>query len=63
MLKSSSLKESSKNEPNEGFMLYSSSQPAPRFRRKCADCVAINVVIKKDLATMGRNALAREREV
>ena len=62
-LKSSSLKESIKNEPNERFMLCSSSQPAPRFRRKCPDCVAMNVVIKKDLATMRRNALASEREV
>ena len=63
VLKSSSLKESIKNEPNERFMLCSSSQPVPRFRRKCVDCVAMNVVIKKDLATMRRNALAREREV
>ena len=46
LLKSSSLKESSKNEPKERFMLSSSIQPPPRFRPKCTDCVAINVVIK-----------------
>ena len=63
VLKSSNLKDSIKNEPNERFMFSSSSQPAPRFRRKCPDCVAMNVVIKKDLAIMRKNALAREREV